>query len=158
RSLIERKTGREALSGAGNRLELYEDRPINWDAWDIDPPHLAMGRACSAATIRTGVLEGPLRAEIAFEREIGRKSRMRQTGRLDAGSRRLEFHSEVDWHESHTLLKVAFPVNVRALNATYETAFGCAERPTHYSTRWDLARYEVPGHRWADLSEHGFGV
>ena len=36
--------------------------------------------------------------------------------------------------------------------------FGYAERPTHYSTSWDRARYEVPGHRFADLSEHGFGV
>jgi alpha-mannosidase len=36
--------------------------------------------------------------------------------------------------------------------------FGYAERPTHWSTSWDRARYEVPGHRWADVSEHGFGV
>ena len=36
--------------------------------------------------------------------------------------------------------------------------FGHAERPTHFSTSHDLARYEVPGHRFADLSEHGFGV
>ncbi len=36
--------------------------------------------------------------------------------------------------------------------------FGAVERPTHYTTSYDLARYEVPGHKWADLSEHGFGV
>jgi alpha-mannosidase len=78
--------------------------------------------------------------------------------RLDAGARRLEFHTKVDWHESHTLLKVCFPLAVRAPNATYEMPFGYAERPTHYSTSWDRARYEVPGHRWADLSEHGFGA
>ena len=56
------------------------------------------------------------------------------------------------------MLKVAFPVNVRAMNATYEMQFGCVERPTHFNTRYDLARYEVPGHKWSDLSEHGFGV
>jgi alpha-mannosidase len=53
---------------------------------------------------------------------------------------------------------VAFPVAVRAMNATYEVQFGCLERPTHYNTPYDLARYEVPAHRFADLSEHGFGV
>jgi alpha-mannosidase len=42
--------------------------------------------------------------------------------------------------------------------ATYVVAFGAGRGPTQYSTRADLARYEVPGHRWADLSEHGFGV
>jgi alpha-mannosidase len=78
--------------------------------------------------------------------------------RLDAGARRLEFHVEVDWHERHRILKVAFPVAVHADRASYEMPFGHTERPTHYSTPADLARYEVPGHRWADLSEHGFGV
>ena len=56
------------------------------------------------------------------------------------------------------MLKVLFPVAVHAPNATYQMQFGHAERPTHYSTSHDLARYEVPGHRFADLSEHGFGV
>ena len=56
------------------------------------------------------------------------------------------------------MLKVAFPVDVRAFNATYEMQFGHVERPTHYNNSYDLARFEVPGHKWVDLSEHGFGV
>jgi len=53
---------------------------------------------------------------------------------------------------------VCFPVAVRATSATYEAPFGYAERPTHFSNSFDRARYEVPGHRFADLSEHGFGA
>ena len=83
---------------------------------------------------------------------------MRLDGLLDAHARRLEFRTEVDWREEHTLLKVAFPAVVRASTATYEMQFSVAERPTHYSTVQDLARYEVPGHRFADVSEPGFGV
>jgi alpha-mannosidase len=94
-----------------------------------------------------------LRAEIAFERPG-----LTQIVRLAAGARRLEFHTTIDWHEEHTLLKVCFPLAVHARTATYEMPFGHAERPTHWSTSWDRARYEVPGHRFADLSEHGFGV
>jgi len=101
---------------------------------------------------------GPLRAEVAFERRVGVASRLTQVVRLDAGSRRLEFHTTVDWHEERTLLKACFPLAVRAPNATYEMQFGYAERPTHFSTARDAARYEVPGHRFADLSEHGFGA
>ena len=71
---------------------------------------------------------------------------------------RLEFHCAIDWHEDRRALKVRFPVAVHAPRATYEMQFGVVERPTHYSTRRDLAQYEVPGHRFADLSEHGFGV
>src|SRR5205085_8399262 len=100
----------------------------------------------------------PLRVEVAFKRQNGQTRRLQQVVRLDAGSERVEFHTNVDWRETHTLLKAQFPLAVRARNATYEMAFGYAERPTHYSTSFDRARYEVPGHRFADLSEHGFGA
>ncbi len=157
-SLVERSSGREALTDPGNRLELYEDRPLEFDAWDVDPFHLETRRDCEPAESWSVVTDSPLRAEVAFERAVGEASRLRQVVRLDAGARRLEFRTEVDWHESHVILKVAFPVAARAMNATYEMQFGCVERPTHFTTSYDRARYEVPGHRWADLSEHGFGV
>lgn len=157
-SVFDKASGRETLALPGNRLELYDDRPVLFDAWDIDPYTLATRRDAQPAESHALVTASPLRAEVRFERPLGEASRLTQTVRLDAGSRRLEVHTIVDWHESRTLLKVCFPLNVRAPNATYETAFGYAERPTHYSTAWDRARYEVPGHRWADLSEHGFGA
>ncbi|MBW8853470.1 MAG: alpha-mannosidase, partial [Bradyrhizobium sp.] len=157
-SLVHRASGREALAAPANRLELYEDRPVDWDAWDIDPFHLETRADCAPADGIAGATGGPLRAEVAFERPVGERSRLRQTIRLDAGAERLEVHTTADWHEAHRLLKVAVPLAVRATEATYETAFGVARRPTHYSTRHDLARFEVPGHRFADLSEHGFGV
>jgi alpha-mannosidase len=157
-SVVEKGTGRETLAAPGNVLELYDDRPVKFDAWDIDPYHLETRTACPPAESWSVVSEGPLRAEIAFERRIGEASTMRQVVRLDAGARRLEFHTDVDWHEEHVLLKVCFPLEVRSPLATYEAAFGYAERPTHFSTSFDRARYEVPGQRFADLSEHGFGA
>src|SRR5262249_45387459 len=123
-----------------------------FDAWDIDPYTLATGRHAPPATGHS-VSSAPLRGEISFEYPS-----LRQTVRLDAEARVLEFHTEVDWHESHVLLKVCFPLAVHARAATFEMPFGYAERPTHYSTSRDAAQYEVPGHRWADLSEHGFGI
>jgi alpha-mannosidase len=158
KSVVEKASGRETLAAPGNRLELYDDLPVAFDAWDIDPYTLHTRRDAPAAESHDTVTATPLRVEVAFERSLGEASRLRQLVRLDAGSRRLEFHTTVDWHESHTLLKVCFPLAVRSQNATYETAFGYAERPTHYSTAADRARYEVPGHRFADLSEHGFGA
>jgi alpha-mannosidase len=157
-SVVEKATGRETLAAPGNRLELYEDLPVKFDAWDIDPFHLETRRDCAPAESFEVVSTGLLRAEVAFERRLGERSSMRQVVRLDAESRRLEVHSDVDWQEEHTLLKVCFPLAVRSPSATYETAFGYAERPTHFSTSFDRARYEVPGHRFADLSEHGFGA
>jgi alpha-mannosidase len=151
-SVLHKASGREALAAPGNALELYDDRPVAFDAWDIDPSALETRRDYPGVTSWSASAT-PLRAEITFERPW-----LTQVVRLDAGSRRVEFHTTIDWHEEHTLLKVCFPLAVHARNATYEMPFGHAERPTHRSTSWDRARYEVPGHRWADLSEHGFGV
>src|SRR5688572_3722006 len=36
--------------------------------------------------------------------------------------------------------------------------FGVAERPTHANTQADAAQFEVPAHRFGDLSEHSFGL
>ena len=151
-SVLHKASGRETLTGRGNVFELYEDRPVAFDAWDIDPSALETRRDFAPAT-SWSTSSTPLRAEITFERPS-----LTQVVRLDAGSRRVEFHTTIDWQEEHTLLKVCFPLAVHARNATYEMPFGHAERPTHWSSSWDRARYEVPGHRWADLSEHGFGV
>jgi alpha-mannosidase len=158
RSLVELSTDREALAAPGNVMQLYDDRPTAYDAWDVDPFHLETVADAQPATSCTVVGDDRLRAEVAIERPIGPNSTMRQVVRLDAGSPRLEFHCEADWRESNTMLKVLFPVAVHAPSATYQMQFGHAERPTHYSTSHDLARYEVPGHRFTDLSEHGFGV
>jgi alpha-mannosidase len=146
------------MAAPGNVLELYDDRPTDFEAWDLDPFHLETRADCPPAASAEVVLADPLRAEVAFERPIGERSRMRQTVRLDAEAQRLEFHCAIDWQEDRKALKVRFPVAVLAPRATYEMQFGVVERPTHYSTRADAAQFEVPGHRFADLSEHRFGV
>jgi alpha-mannosidase len=157
-SLVDRATGRETLAGPGNVLELSADRPAQWDAWELEPYYADTRRATAGAHRHEAVAGGPLRAEIAFEHRIGEASTLRQVVRLDAGARRLEFRTTIDWAERHALLQVAFPLLVRAATAAYEMQFGAATRPTHVNTAADLARFEVPGHRFADLSEHGFGV
>lgn len=156
-SLLHRSSGREALAAPGNQLLIYRDEPTAWDAWDVDPQHLETEEPCPPAE-SVSLTASPLAAVIRFERRIGVRSTLRQEIVLRADSPRLEFHCEADWHEEHRMLKVAFPVQVRAMNATYEMQFGTVERPTHFNTSYDLARFEVPGHRFSDLSEHGFGV
>jgi len=157
-SLIHHASGREALSGPANRIVLFDDRPVQYEAWDIDPFALETAREAEPADGGTIASSGPLRAEVRFERRLGKSGTMTQTVRLDAGSDRLEFHTLIDWRDRRTLVKAAFPLAARAPHATYETLFGAVERPTHANTDADLARYEVPGHRWADLSEPAFGV
>ncbi|MBS0469848.1 MAG: alpha-mannosidase [Proteobacteria bacterium] len=153
-----RDIGQGLLSGAGNRFVLFDDRPTEYEAWDIDPFALETGCETAGAETCEIVARGALRAELRFTRRIGKKSTLTQIVRLDAASPFLEFDTEIDWQERRTFLKVVFPLAVNAPRATYETMYGAVERPTHASTDADLAQFEVPGHRWADYSEPGRGV
>jgi alpha-mannosidase len=56
------------------------------------------------------------------------------------------------------MLRVSFPVAILADSATFDIQYGYAKRPTHRNTSWDQARFEVVGHRYADLSEPDYGV
>ena len=73
RSLVHRASGREALTAPGNVLELYEDRPTDFEAWDIDPFHLETRQRLPARDARRGRL-APTRCAPSspFERPIGR--------------------------------------------------------------------------------------
>lgn len=159
-SLFDKRTGREGIlpGGTGNRFVLFEDEPNNWDAWDVDVFHLEKPAYLPGAVSADVLERGPLRAAVAFEWQISPNSTIKQVISLSAISPRLDFANEVEWHERHQFLKVEFALNLRAAQATYETQFGHLQRPTHFNTSWDMARFEVVAHKWADVSEPDFGV
>jgi alpha-mannosidase len=158
-SIFDKVAGREVVATGerANLLQLFDDEPPHFDAWDIDDHYQDRTMDLTALDGLEVVESGPLRAGIRLRRSFG-SSTMDQVVWLHAGSARVDFETEVDWHERHRLLKVAFPVAVRASHARFEIQFGHVERPTHANTSWDEARFEVCAHRWADLSEAGYGV
>ena len=128
-----------------------------WDAWDIDTYYDdRMWLAEPAESIRA-VEAGPLRATLEIKRCI-LNSTYTQRISLAHNSPRLDIETSVDWRERHILLKVAFPVDILSLVATYEIQWGNVQRPTHRNTSWDWARFETCAHKWVDLSEGGYGV
>lgn len=163
-SLFDKRLGREVIDKnsycRGNALLTFEDKPMDFDAWDIDVYYQEkMYTVQDVADIKV-IETGPIRASVEITRKIenGLGSTIRQRISLYRNLPRIDFETEVDWHEKQTLLKVAFPVTVNALRATYDIQFGHIERPTYWNTSWDWARFEVCGHKWADLSEGDYGV
>ncbi|XP_069018170.1 alpha-mannosidase 2C1 isoform X3 [Embiotoca jacksoni] len=152
---------RETISdgSGGNQFVIFDDVPLYWDAWDVMDYHLQTRKPVLEVVQPAHVVtSGGLRGSISFTLRISDKSTVTQEVVMDAMCPYIKFNTEVQWAESHKFLKVEFPVRVRSPNATYEIQFGHLQRPTHRNTSWDWARFEVWGHKWADLSEHNFGV
>lgn len=158
-SLYDKRSGREVLArGArANVFQVFEDKPLAFDAWDIDIYYQEKMREIEdlvdAKVEEAGRLRGTLSLKWRFF-----DSTIAQRIVLYGHSPRIDFQTVIDWHERQTLLKVAFPVNVRATKVTYDIQFGNIERPRHWNTSWDLARFEFVGHKWVDLSEGNYGV
>ncbi|MGV2919088.1 alpha-mannosidase [Streptomyces alfalfae] len=149
--------GREVLAAPGNLLQLHPDHPTHYDAWDLDEHYRRRHTDLTEAESVELVEDGPLRVAVRVVRAFG-ASRITQEIRLDAGSRRLDVVTDVDWRESEKVLKAAFPLDVHAERSAAEIQFGHVHRPTHANTGWDAARYEICAHRWLRVAEEGYGV
>ena len=157
--IFDKEENRQVLKEGqlGNVLEVYEDKPLNYDAWDIDNFYIQKMQTAKMVGHPEVVEMGALECIVRFVYQY-HLSTIVQDMVLYRDSRRIDFRTKVDWKETQKLLKTAFYTDIRSVKATYDIQFGHAERPTHWNNSWDWAKFEVCGHKWADLSENGYGV
>ncbi|KAA8645925.1 hypothetical protein EYZ11_002508 [Aspergillus tanneri] len=162
-SLFDIQADREVIASGGKagQLVIFDDKPLYWQAWDVEVYHFESRKELQPGI--TSIIEkDPYRASVVTKTQISNKSWVKTTISLAAATddqpSLVEFHSEVEWHEDMKFLKVEFPVDITNTEASYETQYGIIKRPTHYNTSWDMAKFEVCCHKWADLSENGYGV
>jgi alpha-mannosidase len=157
-SLVHKPSGREALEGRGNQLWVYaQDKPRNWDAWDIEEDYEKSGEEIAALESLEVAAESPHYAALRVSRRW-RHSRIVQEIGLSANGRRLDIRTHLDWRDRRALLRSLTPAKVRARHAIAECAFGVIERPTHENTSWEAAAFEWTAHRFVDLAEPDFGL
>ncbi|BCJ37233.1 putative glycosyl hydrolase [Actinocatenispora thailandica] len=151
-SVVDRVADRELLPAAtlGGVLQLLRDTPREWDAWDINEEDQRSGR-----DLLDPVAVDLVDDAVLVRHEVGATT-IEVTVRLVDGV--VEYGFRIDWHESQKLLKLAFPLDVRADRATSEIQFGHLHRPIHQNTSWDTARFETVAHRWIQVGEPGYGV
>lgn len=157
-SLVDKRRGRElAKPGeALNRIVCYENYPHNYDAWDINIYYGEHAWEVDDLVSSEVICDGPVLAKV---RNVYRwnRSTIRQDVVLYHDLARVDFETEVDWREAHYMLKAHFPVDVFYDEATYDIQYGNVRRATHKNTSWDVARFEVCAHKWADVSEGDYG-
>ncbi len=148
---------KQRIAGTSNQMHLYRDLPRAFDAWDIDSQTELREIPMNARYKAEVVCAEGLRASIRFRTEFG-NSVMTQVVSLDADVKRLDFDTEVDWHERHKLLKVSFDTGIDAMDAANQMQFGYVMRPTHRSHRFDQDRFEVCNHGFTALYDATHGA
>lgn len=155
--VFDKENAREVLAGRGNLLTVFQDKCVHETAWNLElnyqKKYWELFDAESVEVLESSEIRGAVWVVRVFHR-----SRVTQDIILTAGEKRLDFETTVDWQESDKILKAAFEVGVLNTRAWFETAHGAIDRPTHWSNGFDLARFEQCAHKWADLSEGGYGV
>jgi alpha-mannosidase len=168
KSLLDKRTAREVLAGAGNELQLLEDLPKAWDAWNVG----LTGVTFPSTFRKIEVVEnGPVRIVLRATRDYLKPGTKKEFPTEDfpstfftqdiilyEGLDRIDFTIQVDWWEDKTMLKVAFPCAVNDTLATYEIPYGTIQRSTQLRDSWEKAKVEVPAIRWADISQNDYGV
>ncbi len=158
-SLYDKKANFETLvaGSCGNELQAFKDTPKTSDAWNIDPgtldlPPTRLTKADSVVVVERGPMRGVIRVTRTWQ-----SSKFVQDITLYANGDQAEVVNDIDWHETHVLLKTAFTLSATSPFATYEIPFGTIQRPTTRNNSWEQARFEVPAVKWADLGNEQYG-
>ena len=158
-SIFDKRAQRQVLKPgeAGNVIMSYEDRPHNYENWDINNYYVEKSWEVGELTNFSVTENGSVRQTVRIERPY-LDSTIVQEIHLYKDSPRLDIDHDIDWKQERIMMKALFPVNVYTHEATYEIQYGHVKRQTHYNTSWDYARFEVVMHKWLDVSEYGYGV
>ncbi len=140
-----------------NVLLVFEDKPYEFDAWNVDIYYQEKMREVTELVAAEVTENGSLKAVLQLKWKY-MNSEIIQNVCVYANDRRIDFETYVDWHETHQLLKASFPVNIRATEARYDIQYGNVKRPNHWNTSWDMAKFETVAHRWVDIAERDYGV
>ena len=168
KNILDKRNGKELFRSEGNKLQLLEDKPKQYDAWNIG----LTGVEYPSHFTKAEVLEnGPVRIIVRLYRDYLKpgvvkdyptpnfpSSFFTQDIILYNGLDRIDFQTDVDWWEEHTMLKVAFPLSFSDTVAAYEIPYGSIQRSTQRITNWQKARFEVPAEKWADMTLGNYGV
>lgn len=157
--VYDKRASRQVLKPgeAGNVIMSYEDRPHNYENWDINNYYVEKSWEVDALTRFEVVENGSVRQTVRIERPY-LDSTIVQEVHLYKDSPRVDIDHDIDWKQERIMMKALFPVNVYTHEATYEIQYGNVKRQTHHNTSWDYARFEVAMHKWLDVAEYGYGV
>lgn len=157
--IFDKLAGRQVLRSGekGNVITAYEDKPFEYDAWNINIYYKEKYWPVDNVESIKVIEKGPVRSCIKITRKF-LNSTIVQSIYIYNDLPRIDVKNNIDWKEKQILLRTSFPIDIHSEEATFDIQYGNVKRPTHFNTSWDMARFEVCTHKWADFSEDDYGV
>lgn len=158
-SLYDKTLNRELIAPGGrfNALKAYEDRPKQWDAWDINEDYTKYALAFDTFTKIEALSTGELVTVVAVEKRIGNSS-ITQHLVFHHDRPLVTFDHTVDWRETHVLMRTTFDCDILATEAHYDIQFGEVKRPVDQNNSFNAAMFEVCAMHYGKLADDAHAV
>ena len=148
--------GTEYCAEHMNRLKLFFDKPLYFNAWDIDwKYHDKPGLTLKA--YRYELKKEKTRVTRINYYRHGRTT-LRQEVSLGAEDDFVTVRTEADWHELFRMLRAEFLPAVTAHEVACDIQYGTIRRSTGDKTALEQAQFEICAHKYVDVSDGEKGV
>ena len=154
-SLFDKKREKEIVGNYLNKLNVYNDKRLHYNAWDIDINYTKQSPA-EFKLVENIVKETPGAIIRENVYKYG-KSKIIQKVILRLGCPLIDFETIVEWNETHKMLRADFRPKVFADEVTCDIQLGNLKRSTKNETKVEKAQFEICAHKWVDLSKDGEG-
>lgn len=147
--------GREYAGEYLNRLTVYSDPRMHYNAWDININYPRMRKKQLRARSVKSYIDGCAAVlEILYE---GDRYSVTQKLSLVKGEDMLRVDTFADWHERHKMLRADFRPMVWSDTVECDIQFGTVRRSTGNKTKIEKAQFEICAHKYVALEKDGFG-
>jgi alpha-mannosidase len=155
-SLYSKKLQKEFNGVYLNKLHVYKDKKLHYNAWDIDWKYM------KKRVSEFQLLDSSYKAAdgFAIRENIYKfnKSSITQKVILTEGKPVVDFVTIVDWQETHRMLRADFRPSVFSDQVTCDIQMGNLKRSTGDKNSFEKAQFEICSHKWVDVSENGYGL
>jgi alpha-mannosidase len=154
-AIINKALGKNLLkSGSrGNILNLYEDKG---NCWDIPITYRdKLPDEFRLVDVKAYIEGVSAVVEQSYEYNL---SKLTQKITLKSGGDRVDFVTNVDWHENELMLRTSFETDIFTNEVTCNIQYGKFKRSCLENTSIDVAQFEIPAHKFIDLSERDCGI
>jgi len=155
-SVFDKEKGSTAIKT--HRLEMHQDKPGDWDAWDIERSSLEIPSTPLGIAEKPRVVIASPMISCASVTLGSRGSVVEQRICVRRGSRVVEIRSRIHWRSRGYLLKAWIEPSFEFNEVYYEIPFGIIKRRSRHADSWDSAKFEAPALRWIDISNGDMGI